>query len=103
MSSWDDPSVVLSAGPVFSRSAEDDDPPPGPVRPVGFTTETDATPARDPHVVELEAAIDRVRALHSQDTSVLEAGRWCLGCGEETPCPTIRALNGQAQQPGRFS
>lgn len=46
-------------------------------------------------VAELEPAVDRVRRLHSQDTSVLAAGEWCPGCGHEEPCPTTRALNGQ--------
>lgn len=50
----------------------------------------------DAHVLELEAAIDRVRALHDQDdTGLLAPGRWCPGCGEPTPCKTIRALNGR--------
>jgi len=48
----------------------------------------------DDHAVELEAAIERVRQLHSQDTSLLQEGAWCPGCGETVPCPTIRALNG---------
>lgn len=44
------------------------------------------------HVAELEAAIDRVCRLHAQDDSLLAPGRWCPACGNETPCPTIRAL-----------
>ena len=47
------------------------------------------------HIAELEAVVDRVRHLHSQDDSLLEPGRWCPGCGYEVPCPTIRALNGR--------
>lgn len=43
---------------------------------------------------ELEPPIDRVRRLHSQDDDYLRPGRWCPACGYETPCPTIRALNG---------
>lgn len=48
--------------------------------------------AADPHVLELEAAVDRVRRLHHQDDSLLAPGRWCPACGQETPCSTIRAL-----------
>lgn len=47
------------------------------------------------HVAELEAAIDRVRRLHSQDDGYLAPGKWCPGCGEVAPCSTVRALNGQ--------
>lgn len=44
---------------------------------------------------ELEPSIDRVRRLHSQsEDSILAPGRWCPACGQETPCPTIRALRG---------
>ncbi len=43
---------------------------------------------------ELEAAVDRVRHLHSQNSTILAPGKWCPGCGYEVPCPTIRALNG---------
>lgn len=42
---------------------------------------------------ELEPPIDRVRALHTQDTSLLEEGRWCPADGQEVPCSTIRALD----------
>lgn len=44
------------------------------------------------HITELEAALDRVRRLHSQPADYLAPGRWCPSCGEEEPCPTIRAL-----------
>ena len=47
---------------------------------------------RDDHVAELEAAIDRVRFLHSQD-GPLAPGKWCPACGDDQPCRTIRALN----------
>jgi len=46
------------------------------------------------HIAELEAAIDRVRRLHSQPQEFLAPGKWCPGCGWVEPCPTIRALNG---------
>lgn len=47
------------------------------------------------HRDELAAAVDRVRRLHSQHSDIgLADGKWCPGCGEVAPCPTIRALNG---------
>lgn len=67
-----------------------------------FTREADATEltrrlvhaAR--HVVELEAAVDRIREFHDQEQyGLLAPGLWCPGCGEEIPCRTIRALNGR--------
>lgn len=46
-------------------------------------------------VDELAPAVDRVRRLHSQnEASILAPGKWCPACGQETPCPTIRALKG---------
>lgn len=50
-------------------------------------------------VDELEAAVDRVRRLHGQ-YGPLAPGRWCPGCGEDTPCSTVRALNGQPDRYG---
>ena len=35
-------------------------------------------------IVELEAAVERVRALHDTD--------WCKVCVVPRPCPTLRAL-----------
>lgn len=47
----------------------------------------------------LEAAIDRVRRLHDNEQyGLLAPGRYCPGCGEEIPCRTIRALNGQTKE-----
>ena len=43
---------------------------------------------------EAHAALDRVRSLHSQDTSLLLPGGWCPACGDPAPCSTIRALKG---------
>lgn len=41
------------------------------------------------------AAVDRVRRLHGQYSSIgLAPGEWCPGCGHPEPCPTIRALGG---------
>jgi hypothetical protein len=57
--------------------------------------------AADAHTRELEAAVDRIRAFHSQDDDgLLAPGRWCPGCGEPTPCRTIRVLNGVVLPPG---
>ncbi len=39
---------------------------------------------------DAEAAIHRVRALH------VEVARVCVGCSDFYPCPTIRALDGEA-------
>lgn len=51
------------------------------------------------HERELEAAIDRVRRLHGQYTAFgLAPGKWCPACGDEEPCPTIRALNGREKR-----
>lgn len=47
------------------------------------------------HRDALERAVDRVRALHDQDDSVLARGEWCPADGEPEPCKTTRALNGQ--------
>lgn len=41
---------------------------------------------------EAHAALDRVRRLHSQDTSLLLPGEWCPACGDAMPCSTIRAM-----------
>ena len=42
-------------------------------------------------IVELEAAIERVRALHN--TYPDYKARWCRHCAtQEWPCPTLRAL-----------
>ena len=45
------------------------------------------------------AAIERVRALHvPQVVAVHESGpeTWCPECGAHYPCPTIRAIDGDA-------
>lgn len=48
------------------------------------------------HIAELEAAIDRVRRLHSQHSDIgLADGAYCPGCGFPVPCPTERALRGE--------
>lgn len=44
---------------------------------------------------EMRAATKRVRALHSQSDDLLAPGKWCPACGEESPCSTIRALDGE--------
>lgn len=53
----------------------------------------DNRPMLEEHVVELEAAVDRVRYRHSQhEDPILAPGRWCPACGREAPCPTLRDL-----------
>jgi hypothetical protein len=48
------------------------------------------------HVLELEAAIDRVRRRHAQTSDLgLAPGKWCPECGQEEPCATRRALRGK--------
>ena len=48
-------------------------------------------------VEELEAALDRVRRLHQQDTRYLAPGDWCPGCGDREPCATKRAVRGETR------
>lgn len=44
-------------------------------------------------IVELEAAVERVRALHTIKHP--KRARWCRRCKEAVyPCPTLRALEG---------
>ena len=47
-------------------------------------------------IVELEAAIERVRALHVRTPShdYDEDAFFCKECGADYPCPTLRALDG---------
>lgn len=46
-------------------------------------------------VEEMITAIERVRRLHSQTSEIgMADGKWCPACGDEVPCPTIRALDG---------
>jgi hypothetical protein len=60
-------------------------------------------------VVELEAALDRVRALHTIDghgpgwagSDPVDAHAWCEGCeagglDDDGQCPTLAVLDGQA-------
>jgi hypothetical protein len=42
---------------------------------------------------ERDAVIEAVRAIHSQDESVLAAGAWCPVDGDEAPCRTLRAMH----------
>lgn len=54
-------------------------------------------PAALAAVEELQAALDRVRRLHQQETGNLAAGDWCPGCGDREPCATKRAVRGGAR------
>lgn len=72
---------------AMAISAEAEEP-----MPPAWTDAFESVDATRAHVDELERAIDRVRNLHSQDTSLLESGKWCPGCGQAAPCSTVRAL-----------
>ena len=67
-------------------------------RALGLTLgERTTGPAALAAVEELQAALDRVRRLHQQDTGNLAAGDWCPGCGDREPCATKRAIRGGAR------
>ena len=60
---------------------------------LGEYYESDAQAERD----ALAAKVDRVRALHFGEYVEDEDQNRCFECGDDWPCPTIRALDEEAQ------
>jgi hypothetical protein len=55
-------------------------------------------PALVAHVRELEAVVERVRALHQPHLDGTPHA-WCTNCGQSYPCATIRALGQPMSEP----
>ena len=63
---------------------------------LGKYYESDATAERD----ALAAKVERVRALHCGEYVEDEGRNRCFECGDDWPCPTIRAIDGEVTAPG---